>query len=220
MPTASPRDRLTRPLRAVRRAVLIRRRLLAAVLAAVAVATGVHAAAAPPPPTERVLTAARDLPAGTLLSESDLVEQEFAPESVPVGVADDAVGRRLASPVRGGEPVTDVRLVGASLAASDPSLTAVPVRFPDAAMVGLLRVGDEIDVLATDPQGGGATVVAAGVPVLAIPPPDTAAASDGQAGALVVLGVPDGTVSGLADASTRLFLTFAYSRSPAGPLMR
>jgi Flp pilus assembly protein CpaB len=212
VPNVRLRDRLTRPLRAVRRAVLIRRRLLAAVLTAVAVATGVHAAAAPPPPTVGVLTAARDLPAGTLLAESDLVEREFATDSVPDGVADEVVGRRLAAPVRGGEPVTDVRLVGAALAASDPSLIAVPVRFPDAAMVDLLHVGDVIDVLATDPQGGGATVVASGVPVLAIPPADDESGGDGQTGALVVLGAPDASVIALADAGTRLFLTFAYSR--------
>ena len=106
------RDRLTRPLRAVRRAVLVRRRLLAALLTAVAVAAGLHAAAAPPPPSVRVLTAARDLPAGAVLSAADLAEREFAPDSVPAGLADDAVGRTLASPLRGGEPVTDVRLVG------------------------------------------------------------------------------------------------------------
>jgi Flp pilus assembly protein CpaB len=212
MPNDRLRDRLTRPLRAVRRAVLIRRRLLAAVLTAVAVATGVHAAAAPPPPTVGVLTAAHDLPAGTLLSEADLVEREFAPDSVPDGVSDEAIGRRLASPLRDGEPVTDVRLVGASLAASDPALTAVPVRFPDAAMVDLLQVGDVIDVLATDPQGGGATVVASRVPVLAIPPADDESGGDGATGALVVLGAPDTTVATLADAGTRLFLTFAYSR--------
>jgi hypothetical protein len=206
------RDRLTRPLRAVRRAVLVRRRLLAAVLTAIAVAAGLHAAAAPPPPSVRVLTAARDLPAGTLLSGSDLAKQEFAPDSVPDGLAPDAVGRTLAAPVRSGEPVTDVRLVGESLARSDPDLTALPVRFPDAAMVELLEVGDVIDLIATDPQGSGATVVAAGIPVLAIPAADDASGAGGQAGALVVVGVAPTDVTRLADAGVRLFLTYAYSR--------
>jgi hypothetical protein len=206
------RDRLTRPLRAVRRAVLIRRRLLAAVLTAVAVATGLHAAAAPPPPSVRVLTAARDLPAGTLLTGSDLAVEEFAPGSVPDGLASDAVGRTLAAPLRSGEPVTDVRLVGAALARSDPALTALPVRFPDAAMADLLEVGDVIDLVATDPQGSGASVVAADVPVLAIPPPDDAAGAGGQAGALVVVGAAPTDVTRLADAGVRLFLTFSYSR--------
>ena len=206
------RDRLTRPLRAVRRAVLVRRRLLAAVLAGVAVASGLHAAAAPPPPSVRVLTAARDLPAGTVLAGSDLAEAEFAPDSVPDGLATDTIGRTLAAPLRSGEPVTDVRLVGEPLARSDPDLTAIPVRFPDAAMVDLLQVGDVIDLIATDPQGSGAGVVAADVPVLAIPPIDAAAGGDGQAGALVVVGAAPAEVTRLADAGVRLFLTYAYAR--------
>ena len=57
---------LPRVLTSVRRRVLTHRRPLAAVLAAVAVTAGVHAATDPPAPTERVLTAARDLPAGTV----------------------------------------------------------------------------------------------------------------------------------------------------------
>ena len=51
----------------VRRAVLRRRRLLSALCAAAAVLAGLQAAAPPPPPTVTVLTAARDLPAGTVL---------------------------------------------------------------------------------------------------------------------------------------------------------
>ena len=38
-------------------------------------------------------------------------------------------------------------------------------------MVDLLDVGDRIDLVATDPRGGGTQVVAAGVPVLALPAP-------------------------------------------------
>jgi len=206
------RDRLTRPLRAVRRVVLVRRRLLAALLTGIAVASGLHAAVAPPPPSVRVLTAAHDLPAGTRLAGSDLAEEEFAPDSVPDGLASDAVGRTLAAPLRSGEPVTDVRLVGEALARSHPDLTALPVRFPDAAMVDLLEVGDVIDLIATDPQGSGATVVAAGVPVLAIPPSDPTSGADGQAGALVVVGAGSTDVTRLADAGVRLFLTYAYAR--------
>jgi Flp pilus assembly protein CpaB len=206
------RDRVARPLRAVRRAVLVRRRLLAAVLTAVAVAAGLHAAAAPPPASVSVVTAARDLPAGTLLSASDLSRREFAPDSVPEGLAGAAVGRILASPLRRGEPVTDVRLVGPELTEGEPGRTAVPVRLPDAAMVDLLEVGDVIDLVATDPQGSGASVVAGGVPVLAIPPTGAVTAGDGQPGALVVVGASPADLTAIADAGVRLFLTFAYSR--------
>lgn len=205
------RDRLSRRLRPVRRAVLARRRLLAALLTATAVATGVHAAAGPPPPSVAVLTAARDLPAGTVLEPGDLVTTEFAPGSVPAGTSRDAVGRTLAAAVRRGEPVTDVRLVGPALTAVDPDRTAVPVRLPDAGMVALLEVGDRIDLVATDPQGSGAHVVAAAVPVLAIPPPDDTAVA-GQPGALVVVGAAPADVGDLADASVRYFLTYAFAR--------
>ena len=58
----------------------------------------------------------------------------------------------LAGPVRAGEPLTDVRLVGASLAAAYPGAVAVPVRLPDAGMAALLRVGDRIDLVAADPR--------------------------------------------------------------------
>ena len=59
-------------------------------------------------------------------------------------------------------------------------------------MVDLLEVGDVIDLIATDPQGSGASVVASGVPVLAIPPADDSRPAQGQAGALVVVGAAPG----------------------------
>src|SRR4051794_23064350 len=106
------RDRLTALLRPVRRAVLARRRLLAAALTAVAVASGIRAVAAPPAAAVPVRVAARDLPAGMVLAAGDLRTTGFAPASVPDGLSVDAVGRTLAAPLRAGEPVTDVRLVG------------------------------------------------------------------------------------------------------------
>ena len=77
---------LSRPARLLgsfRRRVLRRRRLLAAVLTAVAVAAGLTATARPPAPTVTVVVAARDLPAGQVLSADDLARVAFAPVSVP-----------------------------------------------------------------------------------------------------------------------------------------
>ena len=209
---SSLRSRLARPFKRMRRAVLARRRLLAALFAGVAVAAGVQAATAPPPAAVSVLTAASDLPAGTVLGTDDVVPVDFAPDSVPAGLTDDAVGRTLAAPVRKGEPVTDVRLVGPALTAGHPDLTAVPVRLPDAAMVELLHVGDRIDLIATDPQGDGVSVVAYDVPVLALPASSTAPTASGQAGALVVVGADPSDVADLSDAGVRLFLTYAFAR--------
>lgn len=213
---SSPRDRLTGLPRSLRRAVLRRRRLLAAALTAVAVAAGLHAAAAPPPARVPVLVAAHDLPAGVVLGADDLQPAGFAPGTVPAGLATGAVGRMLAAPLRRGEPVTDVRLVGPGLADGYAGLTALPVRLPDAGMVDLLRVGDLIDLLATDPQGSGAEVVAVGARVLAVPGPAAegsgAPAGPGLAGRIVVLGVADDEVTRVADASVRFFLTVAFRR--------
>ena len=121
-------------------------------------AAGVQAATAPPPPAVGVLTAARDLPAGAVIGSDDLVHGRLRPGLGPEpALTGDVVGRTLAAPVRRGEPVTDVRLVGPALTAGDPELTAVPVRLPDAGMVELLDVGDRIDLIGTDPQGVGAS---------------------------------------------------------------
>lgn len=204
-------DRLRRLRRAVRRQVLIRRRPLAALCVGIAVAAGVHAVTAPPPPTVEVLGAARDLPAGAVLGDDDLNLVALPPDAVPEGSIADAVGRTLAAPVRAGEPITDVRLVGSDLADAHPDLTTLPVRLPDAGLADLLETGDRIDLIATDPQAGGSRVVAADALVLATPPTPDATGATSPAGALVVLGVSPASVAGLTEASVRWFLSYSFS---------
>lgn len=191
--------------------MLRRRRLLAAALTAVAVAAGLHAVAAPPEPTTRVLVTARDLPAGAVLAVGDLTPVALPPGVVPRDVVADPVGRVLAGPVRAGEPVTDVRLVGPDLVAGSPDLVAAPVRLPDAAMVALLRVGDRVDLVAADPQRGTSQVVADDVPVLALPGASEAVGASALPGSLVVVGVAAGDVGPIAEASVRSLVTFTWS---------
>lgn len=213
MPT--PVDRLRTAGRVVRRAVLRRRRSLAALCVAGAVAAAVHATAPPPPDTTTVLAAAADLPAGSEVASEDVVPVELDPATVPAGTVRDPVGRVLAAPVRRGEPLTDVRLVGDGLAAAHPELATLPVRFPDAGVAALLEAGDRIDLVATDPQGAGARVVAHDVLVLATPRTGTSEASTGSGappGVVVVLGVPPLAVSAVSDASVRWFLGYAWAR--------
>ncbi len=194
---------LGRILRGVRRTVLLRRRPLAVLLVVVAVLAGVRAASAPPLTTASVLVAARDLPGGTPLTARDLVARPLPPESVPQGTTADLavlVGRTLAAPVRRGEPVTDVRVVGDGLLAGYPARVAVPLRIADPGAVRLLRVGDRVDVVATDPADGRAEVASADAPVVALPrsPRPGADASTLSGGALVVLAVPRSTAVTLA----------------------
>jgi Flp pilus assembly protein CpaB len=201
-------------MRRIRRAVLARRRLLAAVCAALAVLATVRANAAPPPPRTSVLTAAHDLAAGVVVRSDDLRKVPFDPRSVPRGVVDaaTAVGRTTAAPIRAGEPMTDVRLVAASVLAGYPGLVAVPVRIGDPAAVRLLRVGDHVDLVAADPQGDSAAeIVASDVPVLAIPRPGDD--SPGLAnGAPLVLGMPAASVRGVAQASVASYLSVVILR--------
>ena len=210
---AGTRDRLTGVRRRLRRAVLRHRRLLAALLTAVAVAAGLHTVAAPPPSTVTVSVAARDLPAGAVLRADDLVAADFAPGSVPDDLAGDAVGRTLAAPLRRGEPVTVVRLVGPLLTDGSPGLVATPVRLPDGGMVALLEVGDRVDLLAADPRAGDAEVVASGLPVLAIPDETEAegVTASGLPGRLVVVGAAADEVPRIAAAAVRTFVTFTWS---------
>ena len=199
-------------LRRVRRAVLARRRLLATVCVAVAVLAGLRAQAAPLPARTPVVTAARDLPAGTVLGPDDLRTSGFEPASVPAGVlpVTAVVGRTTTTPVRAGEPFTGARLVSRSLLDGYPGLVAVPVRIGDPGAVRLLlRVGDRVDVLAADPRGGGAgsaTTVGSDVPVLALP--RAPSGGDGLTqGALVVVAVPRAEAARLAQAAVGSFLS-------------
>ena len=200
--------------RRLRRLLLARRRLLAAVCAALAVLTALQVNAAPPPPRTTVLTAAHDLPPGTRVATRDLAPAAFDPASVPDGVLTlgEAVGRTTVGPVRAGEPLTDVRLLGERLLDRYPGSVLAPVRIGDAASVDLLRVGDRVTVLAADPQGdAGAVTVADTVPVVAVP---TRRRSDPSlvSGALVVLAVDATTARALAGAAARAFLSVVVVR--------
>jgi len=172
------------------------RRVVAAGCAALAVWCGLAVLRPPPPPTETVVTVARDLSAGITLGAADLRLVALPPAAVPGGSLRDAAqaqGHVLAGPVRAGEPVTDVRLAATRLLA--PGTVATPVRPADAGVVGLLRLGDRVDVLAVPAAGGGGPVpgsqippgaaapgattrvVGAGLVVLALPGPGGASAS-------------------------------------------
>ena len=180
------------------------------------------------PPMTAMTVAARELPAGTRLTAADLATIQVPPGTVPDGsLSDDLDGRVLASPMRRGEPVTDLRLVGPGLTVDAPGLVAVPVRLPDAEMAGLLRVGDHVRLLATGAADGGVTrVVAPDARILALPGAADGASGDGAGaatssttgngvmtgpgGRLIVVGLPEELVATVTAASVRDFLTFAY----------
>lgn len=212
-PSGLPRTSLTLRHRRLRRALLARRRPLAAVTAAVAVLLFLQAASPAPTPVRTLVTAGHDLPAGAVVSRSDLTTADFSPETVPAGAAtsvEPLLGRTTTGPVRAGEPITDVRLVGGSLLDGYPGRVAVPVRVGDPAAVALLHIGDRVDVISADPQGlREAAPVAEDAPVVALPRAgDTPLATGG----LVVLAVTDTTARALAAASVSGYLSVVLTR--------
>ena len=164
------------------------------------------------PASTSVVVAARDLPGGVALTAPDLRVARLPHSAVPNGAlheAGDALGRAPAGPVRAGEALTDVRLLGPALlrAAGGAGAVAAPVRIADPGTVALLRAGDRVDVVAAGGAGADPVpVVATDVPVVGVPP----ARGDGAAeGALVILAAPPDVAARLvaAAATSRLSLT-------------
>lgn len=201
-----------RRLRAVRHQLRRRRRLIAAALTAVAALAALRTLAPPPAETVEVLVAARDLPSGALLADDDLVARDWPTDLVPTDAAAVAAGRVLAAPLGRGEVVTDLRLVGPGLALAHPGETIVPVRLPDAGMAALLRAGDVVDLMATDPGTGEAALVARDVTVLATPTGVPEGPAGGSGGALVVVGASAEEAVTVAGAALTQFLTVSWSR--------
>jgi hypothetical protein len=146
------------------------------------------------------------------LSPDDVRLKEFAPASLPDGAVRTsalATGRTLDAPVRKGEILTDVRLLGAAFLDSyGDGVVAAPVRIADAASVRLLRVGDVVDVLAAGLGANGsatsaARLVATATPVLTIPSEgeNPLSTTDTGAGALIVVVTSSETAARLAAAA-------------------
>jgi Flp pilus assembly protein CpaB len=176
----------------------------------------VPSAAPPVLDTTRAVVAATDLPAGRVLTAADLEPVERPAATVPDGASAEEpalTGQVLAAPVRRGEVVTDVRVVGPGLWAQvPPGQVAAPVRLADLAVATLLRAGDRVDVLASTDgtDDGGAVVVAADALVLSAPPATAPADPPGstpEGAGLLVLAVSAETARVLAGAATGATLT-------------
>jgi Flp pilus assembly protein CpaB len=172
------------------------------------------------PASVPVAVAAADLPSGTVLTSSDLLTVRLPLDLVPSGSSgepDALVGRSLAGSVRAGEPLTDVRLVGAGLTALlAPDQVAAPVRLADLAVAALVRTGDRVDVLATPPDGGAAHVVAPDALVLASggsARASPAGNADDPAAGLLLMAVDQPTAALLAAAAASSTLTVTLPRS-------
>ena len=119
-------------------------------------------AAPTPVPMTDVLVAARDVSAGTNLSQSDFAFQSWPAEAVPAGAVrrdspamDGLTGARLRRGVMKGEPILESALVqkeGSSFLAGalKPNMRAVSIPVTVQSSVGgFVRPGDRVDVILT-----------------------------------------------------------------------
>lgn len=165
------------------RALLLRRAgaaLLVGLAAVLALSPGTGSAGGVP-----VVVAARDLAPGTVLGAGEVVLRELPEHVVPDGAARDTpavLGQTLAAPLRRGEPLTDLRLVGPTLAravSADPAAVSVALRLPDPAVAALLHPGSVVDVLTLGERQDEPVVLASGARVLAVLEPG-AKATEGR----------------------------------------
>ncbi len=169
------------------RRVLLARRVAAALLASLAL---VLALAPHPVPTGvPIAVTTAEIPAGATVRAADLAVREWPAELVPAGALRDpeaAVGRVLVGAARAGEPLTDVRLVGAgAVPGAGRGAAAVPIRLADAGVAALLVPGSHVDVVTAGERTDQPVVLAADAAVLAVMAEDTRGR-----GRLVMVAVP------------------------------
>lgn len=190
------------------------RRIAAVALVVLAGALALRPAGAREAAQTDVVVAAKDMAPGSRLSQADVSIRQLPGSVVPTGALTRraaAVGRVLAGPIRAGEPLTDVRLVGpadTALTTGEPDAATVPVRLADPDVADLLRPGIRVDVVTLDPDQQSDPVLADNATVVTVR--DTASSSGGvagagqnQAGRLVLVALPRQFATRLAAASLR-----------------
>lgn len=177
------------------------RRGLAALCAGLAMMCLLAVASPPEPVTTRVMVAARDLTAGSVLTAGDLAARRYPVGLVPSRAltdTGDAVGRTLSAALSEGSPLTAGAVSGASSLAA-PGERLVPFRLTDAALLHLVSVGDLVTVVATAGDGSAVTV-AERVRVAALPSESSGSGflDSGGTGAVIVVSCPPKTAVTLA----------------------
>lgn len=150
------------------------RRMLSAVCAGLAVILLLSVIKPGGPQTSQVLVAARELPAGTELTEDDLVFAKLAKQSQWPGLVSDPgnyLGRVLAHSLAANQPLNERDLLGPELLTGlGPGLVAVAVPAGNESSNILLQVGDAIDIYgAASDLSSTAVLVAHNARVLALP---------------------------------------------------
>ncbi|MEZ5119431.1 MAG: SAF domain-containing protein [Candidatus Nanopelagicales bacterium] len=146
-----------------------------------------------PVPTVATVVAKVDMPAGHIVGASDVQVVGWPADGHPAPAAsspETILGRRATAPIKAGEPLTDLRVVGPSvLAATGPGLVAIALNPDPLTVSGVIRPGDRVNLVGQTDAGPRTLVQGASVltlteesgTVLAVP--GTSAAAVMQASA-------------------------------------
>ena len=161
--------------------------------------------------TAPALVAVRSIEGGRAISAADVEVASVPLQSLPEGALVDpaqAVGRTaLAALPRRGVLTTSDLLTGGSLVGA--GRVALPVTLGGGAALGLIRVGDRIDLLGASNEGSAVGVVATGVRVVAIPPGDSGLLPGSPGDRVVLIEVDPDAAARISAAATVSTITFA-----------
>ena len=171
--------------------------LLAGVAALRTDPAGAHSAA---------VVAIRDLTPGVAVTAADVQIENRLTATLPDGTAADVgtvVGAMPAGPVRRGEVLTDVRLLGTRLtkSAAGPDARVVPLELAQSAVLDVVREGDVVDIVAaphSDPDAAPRVVATDAVVVLVSAEPGGIAAAGDR---VVLVALPVAAANAVAAAT-------------------
>lgn len=189
-----------------------------------AAAVGLFAAytSATGPPTTTYAVASRDVPIGTTLTGDEFtfvameLPESVARAAVPEAAADQLAGLVTNAPLRHGDPLLESGLLdpGAGAATTKISFPVAPSR----ALMGQLRVGERVDVVATYGPGGPGTFTAYVVRGVQLVSVDEASGEFGEGTRVLTVGLHDpGSVLKVAHAvnTAKVFVTRASAKQTA-----
>lgn len=148
----------------------------------------------------------RDLTPGVAVTAADVRVENRLTATLPDGSAADVtavLGALPAGPVRRGEILTDVRLLGTRLteSAAGPNARVVPVELSQSAVLDVVREGDVVDIVAapqSDPDAAPRVVATDAVVVLVSAEPGGIAAAGDR---VVLVALPVAAANAVAAAT-------------------
>lgn len=193
------------------RAFTWHRRWFAAILVVVAVTAGLNALSARASGAVAVVVTATAVPGGATLTADQLTVAWLPADAVPADALtspQDAVGTEAVVDLPARTVVSPAVLLSDRPAVA-PGKVALPIRFSDSSLAGVLSVGCHLDVLGPAAEGSGFSVIAGDVRVIALPTPAAGSPLGGGGSPLVLVEVDQAQAVAISAAAAGTGLSFA-----------